>query len=335
MNSKFPTYLKTNNTGDIGVNAVSTIVNDDMKFIFKKNNAEYDFGIDAYIEIVTEEGAVTGQVIGVQIKCGNSFFQTKTKTGFTFNGENKHLNYYCNSPFPIIIVICAPNTKECYWEHFLIEKTEKTKVNWKINIPKRNKFTAKSKEKVINLVGVPNDFSDEANEHWEMIAALKKADFVHYSIPKSDIRSKNIKPLKSFVERLLLNDEVAISLQGKVMISVDGYENDKRELWEIRDVRRWLEKAEPKIKYWFFFCANAEYNGTLSWVLACLTNTITNKSNSEKMQVVYETKGLEKVWMRNFQYLNELTERYNFSLEKNKEISKIAMAAIGQPIDKS
>ena len=43
-------------------------MNDELGFIFKRNDGSYDFGIDAYIEIVAEDGSVTGQVIGVQIK---------------------------------------------------------------------------------------------------------------------------------------------------------------------------------------------------------------------------------------------------------------------------
>lgn len=331
MSNKFPTYLRSNNTGDIGVNLVSRVVNDDMKLIFKRNNAEYDFGIDAYIEIVTDNGAVTGQVIAVQIKCGESFFKTKTKTGFTFYGENKHLNYYCNAPFPIVIIICDPESRECYWEHFTIERTEKTDKNWKINIPKRNKLSAQSKEAFLGLVGDPVDFSDTASEHWKMIEALKAADYVHYSVPKADIESGNIKPLSEFFSRILSNDDLSISLQGKVVVSVDGYFFDKRELWQIREVRRWAKKAEPKIKYWFFFCANPEKNDTLTWLLTCLTNIISvevDKSNN-KTRIEYEKKPLAEVIRRNFLYLNELTERYELSIEENKRISIDSMLALG------
>lgn len=332
MSTKFPTYLKSNNTGDIGVNAVSTVVNDDLKFIFKRNFAEYDVGIDGYIEIVTEEGAVTGQVIAAQIKCGDSFFKTKTKTGYTFYGEDKHLNYYSNAPFPVIIIICEPKTKDCYWCHFSVDKTEKTSKSWKINIPKRNKLSAKSRSQLLELVGDPVDYSDQAEEHWEMIKALKAADFVHYAVAREDIESGNVKPLSEFFKRLLVNDDVAINLQGKVEVTVDGYISDKRELWEIRDVRRWVKKAEPKIKYWFYFCANPEKNSTLIWLLTCLTNVTSvtvDPSNKDKLNVEIETQPLADVIARNFHYLNELTERFDLSAEDNKRITYDSVHALG------
>lgn len=338
MNTKFPTYLKSKNTGDIGVNAVSTIVNDDLEFIFKRNSAEYDVGIDGYIEIVTEKGAVTGQVIAAQIKCGKSFFKTKTKTGFTFHGENKHLNYYCNAPFPVIIVICDPKTKDCYWSYFSIDKTEKTKDNWKMNIPRRNKFSKKSRSSLLDLVGDPVDYSDEAEDHWKMIKALKAADHVHYAIPRKDIESGNVKPLSAFFNRILSNDDVAINLQGKVEVSVDGYTLDKKELWEIRDVKRWAKKAEPKIKYWFYFCASPNNSATITWLLTCLTNVIsieTDPTNKRKLQIKYETQPLVEIIERNFHYLNELTERFEFPLYENERISNDSMLALGISLDEA
>jgi hypothetical protein len=332
MNEQFPTYLKSNNIGDIGVNAVSQVVNDEMKLIFKRNDAEYDFGIDGYIEIVTEEGSVTGQIIGVQIKCGDSFFKTKTKTGFTFYGDNKHLGYYGNVPFPIIIVICDPQTRYCYWQEFSLEKTEQTKTSWKINIPKRNILSKSSKEKILELVGEPKDYSKEAQAQWELTQSLKDASLVHYAIPREDIEKGNVKNLKSFFDRILSNDVLAESLQSKIEVSVDGYTFDKRELWEIREVRRWVQKAEPKIKYWFFFCANRKNTGTLTWLMACLTDVeydYVDPENSLRIKIKMVTKPLREVIKRNFSHLNELTERYEIPLSENTRITTDAMHSIG------
>ncbi|EGQ9976172.1 DUF4365 and DUF1817 domain-containing protein [Vibrio vulnificus] len=330
--STFPTYLKSNVTGEAGVNLVSRVVNDEMCLIFKRNNAEFDFGIDGYIEIVTEEGAVTGQLIGVQIKCGKSFFRQKTKTGFTFYGENKHLNYYCNVPFPVIIIICDPESETCYWQHFSLDTTEQTPNSWKINIPKRNKFSQKAKADLISLVGEPEDYAQAAAEEWEFTEKLKSTEFVHYAIAKEHIESRNFKPLKEFIDRILKNDELAMSLQGKIEVTVSGYEGDKRELWEIKDVRKWVKKAEPKIKYWFYFCANKNKTETLTWVLGCLTKTTTEYLEpgvSDRIRINYESKPLAEVIARNFSALNELTHRYGLSPEENSRITNESMLSLG------
>ena len=51
-------------------------------WLFKRTHQEHDYGIDGYIDIVTEDGHVTGQMFASQIKCGKSFFQEKTKDGY-------------------------------------------------------------------------------------------------------------------------------------------------------------------------------------------------------------------------------------------------------------
>ena len=93
MTAGFPLYNKQHFTGEIGVNEVSKIVNEQFGWIFRRNPAEYDFGIDGYVDVVSVEGAVTGQCFAIQIKSGQSYFKTKTLNGYTFYGEEKHLNY--------------------------------------------------------------------------------------------------------------------------------------------------------------------------------------------------------------------------------------------------
>ncbi|WRH90308.1 DUF4365 domain-containing protein [Pseudomonas fluorescens] len=75
MINGFPAYKKSVGTGEKGVNAVSSIVNDEFCWIFRRNSNEYDYGIDGYIDVVTDDGAVTGQCVAVQIKTGQSFLK--------------------------------------------------------------------------------------------------------------------------------------------------------------------------------------------------------------------------------------------------------------------
>ena len=134
----FPKLIRERLTGEAGVNAVSTVVNDKMKWIFRRVHLEHDFGIDGYIDIVREDGGVTGQSIAVQIKSGQSFFKEKTPNGFVFRGEEKHLNYYMNLPVPVLMILHDDVTHQCYWEQFDVRKTEPTSRGWKFNISKNS-----------------------------------------------------------------------------------------------------------------------------------------------------------------------------------------------------
>ena len=74
MSNGFPRFTHSAKQGEQGVSLVARITSDSFGWLFKRNHQEHDFGIDGQIEVVTGTGAVTGQMLAVQIKCGKSFF---------------------------------------------------------------------------------------------------------------------------------------------------------------------------------------------------------------------------------------------------------------------
>ena len=76
------------------------IVSEEFDWLFKRNHQEHDFGIDGQIEVVTKAGAVTGQTLARQIKCGASFLKEPNRWGYVYRGEEKHFHYLANYPTP-------------------------------------------------------------------------------------------------------------------------------------------------------------------------------------------------------------------------------------------
>jgi hypothetical protein len=122
----FPKVKSSTFTADKGVNAVSRVVNDDINWIFRRVPGEVDYGIDAYFEVVTDGGEVTGQSVAAQIKSGPSFFKTETPSAYVFYGKRKHLNYYANLSQPVVIVIYDSDSNLGYWVPFDLKKIEGT-----------------------------------------------------------------------------------------------------------------------------------------------------------------------------------------------------------------
>jgi hypothetical protein len=127
----FPKLLNERLIGEAGVNAISSIINDKLKWIFRRVNAEHDFGIDGYIDIVADNGDVTGQSIAVQIKTGSSFLKRKVTAGFTFYGEKKHLNYYLNLKLPVLIVLYDQSAGDAIGRNLIFEKRNLLKAGGK------------------------------------------------------------------------------------------------------------------------------------------------------------------------------------------------------------
>src|SRR5947209_1639566 len=96
----FPKLTSAQQIGNKGVSLVTQLVENELKWHFRRNHQEDDFGIDGYIDIVHEDGSVVGRTLAVQVKTGSSHIVKTIEQGFVLHGELKHLNFFLNSPVP-------------------------------------------------------------------------------------------------------------------------------------------------------------------------------------------------------------------------------------------
>ena len=58
--------------------------------------------------------------------------------------------------------------------------------------------------------------------------------------------------LSEFIEKITANESLERAVQGKVALSIHGYDFDARELFEIKDVRRWFRVFRDLGLPWFY-----------------------------------------------------------------------------------
>lgn len=351
MNRFFPKVNKKNFTSDSGVNYVSTVINDELGWIFRKNNNETDYGIDGFIDIVTEEGAVTGQSFAVQIKSGTSFFKHKTVNGYIYYGESKHLNYYRNQLLPLLLIICSPEDKTCLFAIFDELTIEPSGEGWKLSIKNTNVFGIQSKNNLLNLLPPLKDDIDEIKEHWAFNDKLATAGVIFYAIDRDDIKKCNSQYFLQFIERLCVNDNLCRKVQGKLEIMIDGYNHDKRELYEIPEIRKWFKKVDKSNIAWFYFCNTISPSFGLTVYFMCMSNakiintqerltgyqvvdTMKAKGSHPKIRVTFNPKLYIATLNNNCLRLNEMTEKLGLPEEKNKQISREVTEHLFQDIMK-
>jgi hypothetical protein len=51
----------------------------------------------------------------------------------------------------------------------------------------------------------------------------------------------------------LLKPENAKRLKGRLVFRIRGYDDDPRELFEVPEVRTWMEELDCEFPYWFYF----------------------------------------------------------------------------------
>ena len=322
MNEGFPTYSKAAQKGEAGVNTISKIVSDTFGWIFKRNHQEHDFGIDGQIEVVSESGNVTSQMLAVQIKYGSSFFNEKNQWGYVYRGELKHFNYLSNYPIPVVIVICNPKTKEYLWVTFDVTQTTRTEKAWKITIPFENIFGS-AKSNLLKLVYPVTDNLELLEGYWKVNNLLMESDYIHYVVDKDDIQDMDIKSPREFFDRLRSTKELAVSSQGNVEISFFGYDVDSRELFEIDEVRKYIKKLELNLPELLFFVRTKEPTHTLQTFMLCLTNVeIIGERGSfnGKHRVKYDNDKVTDFLMRQYPGLNQMTEWLGMTIDDNKRI---------------
>lgn len=331
MNNHLPRYTSAAQKGEAGVGLVSRIVTDEFGWIFRRNHQEHDFGIDGHLEVITEDGFVTGQMLAVQIKYGASFFKEKNNWGYTYRGELKHFNYLANYPLPILIVICNPESRECFWVKFDVESTTRTSKGWKFTVPFEN-VLRKSKPELLSMLLPSTDSLSELEEYWKVNELMADSEHIFFIIDKLDVEAFDVEPPRNFFDRLRKTKELAFACQGKVDIMFSGYDDDHREIYEITEVREYVQMLSKVLIELFFFGRTKGKHPSLPSLAMCLTNvTVPNRRVpvGEQMKVTFETKLIGDFLHDQFLGLNEMTEWLDMTMEQNKEISLGAVRCLG------
>jgi hypothetical protein len=107
---RLPHRPKSHVTGDQAVLALRNVL--PKHWIFRE--AASDYGIDCEIEIVTEEGAVTGAIVKGQVK-GTSSYVKVTKTGVKVASDS--VRYWLAMSVPVVIVRVTENPRCVHWIH--------------------------------------------------------------------------------------------------------------------------------------------------------------------------------------------------------------------------
>jgi len=311
---ELPQYNEQRRLADKGIAIVKKVVEDELKWIFRKITLDDDFGLDGYIDILQDGKYVTGKSIGVQIKTGSSYFENQSNSGWIFYGENKHLNYYLNNHIPIIIVLVNPDTLQAYWNEVNISNLIKTESSWKLNINRNNLLC--NKNNLLEIVGDFVDYGPQLENLSKVNKEMLKSGLIFIAIDRTEIEGGNYEGLKLLLKWLLASDKMIKKCRNKIMITVFGYDENPLELFQIDDVRNWMKSALSVFKYWGYFLNMDEKIRKLSTLKVLLFCNIDVKylgrNESDKVvEIDYKPEDAHEFKMKIFEWLNEFAHIYN------------------------
>jgi hypothetical protein len=300
-------------------------------WLFKRNHQEHDFGIDGQIEVVTETGVVTGQMLACQIKCGKSFFKETNPWGLVYRGETKHSNYLANYPIPVIVILCDPDSKEAYWARFTLTEAQITEAGWKLTVPFAQKL-ASSKEVVETLLPPIADHHSLLKKYWEIHNLFLRMGSVLLLVDKEMIEEMDLVPILNFLQRVRSSRELALHCKGRIGFLFHGYDSDSRELFEIDDVRKYIAALDREFHELFFFVALEEPAATFRTFLFCLMGgrwTGERATPGTPQPIVVDFSTMPDFLPRHFYGLNRMCEWLGLPDVENKRISDAVGKLVG------
>jgi hypothetical protein len=144
-------------TAQAGVNAVEQTVLRDFRWIWREQHSA-DFGVDGHIEVVSDDGKPTGQLIAVQVKSGPSYFKGTGGTVPFYVGE-AHLKYWDQHCLPMILALVnLGENQTILWQWANLKTARSTTNGWCIDIPKTKLFDATSRAELQDLTWPDDSF---------------------------------------------------------------------------------------------------------------------------------------------------------------------------------
>lgn len=215
----------------------------------------------------------------------------------------------------MVIVIVDDETKTAYWEVCVAEKTTKAGESWKITIPSSKVLSKDSKEELLNYISPITDYVSQIEHFWQVNKMLMDNQRMLFVVGQDDILSKNYSDLIAAFSRLEVNTDLIKHCRGKVDVSIHGYDNDPRELFEIPEVMEYVREIFIKIDSWTYFLAMDEK----AHFLKVLFIAHAKFKRLEPGKLEYEKAHSADFISNLFDGLNKFCDKHNISYEINIE----------------
>lgn len=124
------------------------------------------------------------------------------------------------------------------------------------------------------------------------------------------------------LHQLMSDPEVMLSCCGRVSLVIDGYNEDPRELFEIAEVRAFIQALDARWPYWYFFLSQAD--DSIKLLESCLCDSIEVVPGVNAI----DTDQLTASLTRHFAALTRLCESINLPEHRAEEISEGVISLI-------
>ncbi len=117
------------------------------------------------------------------------------------------------------------------------------------------------------------------------VKQVKENDIFFYAVSKQEIINNDFNRIRKSLETL---KKAGKDAKGKLFLTFDGYDNDKREIYMIPEIRSFVKNIWKEYKFLFYFLTLFDNNRAI--IFACLNDfkVIQNEKEKKcKLEIIY------------------------------------------------
>lgn len=158
---------------------VNGVVTRELRWLFREQPI-LDYGIDAHAEIVDDDDLVSGRLLGLQIKGGDSRFVEATADGWIFRDNADHLAYWLGHSLRVIVLIVDSDGIP-FWEVVNTSTVTETDKGFWILIPRSQRFDDGARARLLEIAGRSTGLIESLPDSYALLPAdavspLKRAE---------------------------------------------------------------------------------------------------------------------------------------------------------------
>jgi hypothetical protein len=98
---------------------------------------------------------------------------------------------------------------------------------------------------------------------------LKTADKIILFIPKKIIEANDYSFVLKIFDDVLKDPALIRKFKNQVTIGFDGYDDEPKEVFEINEVRNYIQHLTTKFPYWFYFLSLDDHSLWMTMLILC------------------------------------------------------------------
>ena len=141
------------------------------------------------------------------------------------------------------------------------------------------------------------------------------ADWLGVVVSRSDVESNDVSATLQTLSAVLDDATTVRRFQGRVSVSFDGFNEDRREIYEIPEIRRFCTGLDAHFPYWLYFLSTEDSS------LKIMTFCLCKVEKKGPGLVMLNGDDLGRFLHSHFVAMNELFDRYSLDPRTNQAIS--------------